>query len=70
MTPVSLRAAGLARAFAWLGMRPRPSVARDAGPEWPAHEQLREARERRHHVAAATHFLAVGGRIDIVRVPR
>jgi hypothetical protein len=39
-------------------------------PELPTHEQLREARERRRYAAASPHFLAVGGRIDVIRIPR
>ena len=59
MTPALLRAAAPARVL----QRLRDALAR-ASPlptELPSHEQLKEAREHRCHVAAAPHILAVGG---------
>ena len=70
MTPASLRAAVPVRVV----QRLRDALARAAfpppPPDPPSHDQIKEARAHRRYVAASPHILAVGGRIDIVRVPR
>lgn len=70
MTPHIARAALPVRAILYLRAVLHRRTTHTAARDLPSHDQLREARAYRRHVAAAPHILAVGGRIDIVRLPR
>jgi hypothetical protein len=70
MTSASLRAARRARVLQRITRVLERLAAPPLPPELPTHEQLREAREHRRYVAASPHFLASGGRIDVIRIPR
>jgi hypothetical protein len=70
MTSAMLRAVAPVRVFQRLRDAVARVAARSLPPELPSHEQLRELREYKRYVAAAPHVLAVGGRLDIIRIPR
>jgi hypothetical protein len=70
MTSAILRAAAPVRVLRRIVAAIERVSAPPLPPELPTHEQLREVREHRRHVAASPHFLAVGGRIDMIRIPR
>ena len=70
MTPASIGAAAPARVVRRIAAALERLAAPPAPPEWPGHDQLREAREHRRYAGASPHIIAVGGRIDVIRLPR
>lgn len=70
MTSALLRAAAPVRVLRRIVVALERVAAPPLPPELPTHEQLREMREHRRYVAASPHFLASGGRIDVIRIPR
>ena len=70
MTPASLRVVLPVRLLRQVTTVLERLAAPPLPPDWPSHDQLRETRERHRYAAASPHILAVGGRIDVIRLPR